>query len=175
MGGEQEEGEWLIPVFCFLFTLFAEESACKPVFLVLLIRCSIFFFCSDDADGIKGIGGFGKRHTDVRDLLAGLSNLLSLSKIPNTFHPGLMIMLCLGIARRLDAFTSFFMCGLHVHAGTTPTFSEEMQDLMKPDCTRLLNILYMSSAVMGGEGPVALAPLAPGSLLQVSREYQDPT
>ncbi|KAJ7258126.1 hypothetical protein C8J57DRAFT_1516013 [Mycena rebaudengoi] len=119
---------------------------------------------------ISEIGPFGGTHTDTKDLLTGLSCLLSLSWLFEGVNPGRMAMVSLGITRRLAPFTVFYMCGLNVHAGTVPTFDDALAALIPEDNMRLLNILYMSTYVLGGDGPSALTSLSPLKLLQVSRD-----
>jgi hypothetical protein len=125
---------------------------------------------------ISELGPFGEIHTDNKDLLAGLSFLLSLSNIlleVDGVHPGLMVLATFGIARCLDLFTAFYMCQLHPHTGTAPTFDSNLTPFIVPYHTRLLN-MYMSMYLMGGKGPYVLPALTPQSLLQVSCEFHNP-
>ncbi|KAJ7104660.1 hypothetical protein C8R44DRAFT_333764 [Mycena epipterygia] len=89
-------------------------------------------------------------------------------------HPGLMIMTALGVARALNEFEGLYMCGVHTHAGTVPTFPEEMEAFVEKWHMRLLVILYMSSYVLGGEGPSALAALNNTTAFTISPEFRDP-
>ncbi|KAJ7212440.1 hypothetical protein C8J57DRAFT_1733078 [Mycena rebaudengoi] len=128
----------------------------------------------DTIKTIKALGGFGGIHIDENDLMAGLSLLLVLSRLYNGIHPGIMALVCLGIHRRLIPFLVFFMCGLHPHAGTVPTFDDSMAVEIPQDNVWLLNIMYMSRYLTGGEGPTALAALSSDKLLKLSREFRDP-
>lgn len=125
---------------------------------------------------IQEIGPFGLTHADVHDLIAGLSFLLSLSRLlmNGASHPGLMLLTALGVGRRLDPMMGFYMCGLHSHAGTVPTFLDSLGPDVNDDHVRILNIMYMSRHVLGGEGPSALASASPNGLFTISTEFRDP-
>ncbi|KAJ7065948.1 hypothetical protein B0H15DRAFT_807641 [Mycena belliarum] len=123
------------------------------------------------------VGPFGGTHLDQGDWIAGQSFLTSLSSLENGSSPGRMVMVELGIARELLPFTAFYMSGLRGHAGTQPVFDDTIEasaDKPKPalaEDIRILDIGYMSSALMGGEGPVALAASTSKKLLEVSMEF----
>ncbi|KAJ6447709.1 hypothetical protein C8R47DRAFT_1231317 [Mycena vitilis] len=107
-------------------------------------------------DSIAEIGPFGETHIDNKDEPAGVSCLTCLSNLPKGMHPRRHV--ALGVGRILSPFTVFYMCGIHWHAGTAPTFDEAFKANVKNDYTRLLNIMYMSQFVIGKIGQRSTPP-----------------
>ncbi|KAJ6555254.1 hypothetical protein B0H10DRAFT_2446446 [Mycena sp. CBHHK59/15] len=127
------------------------------------------------ASKIEELGGFGETHLDDTDCDSGQSSLLSLSFLQPNVHPGYMMLMSLGVGRRLDPFSQMYMCGLHAHAGTQPVFDEDKEGVpLDPMNIRILDIQYMTSSIMGTDGPAALCALAPGKVLELSREMRNP-
>ncbi|KAJ7026433.1 hypothetical protein C8F04DRAFT_1190497 [Mycena alexandri] len=125
---------------------------------------------------IEDLGGFGDIHGDTNDFPPGLSSLVSMSQLPpdlENVHPGMIVMVCLGVARLLNTNTNMYMCGVRGHAGTQPTYDGAVGEL-RHDIIRILDIMYMSDGAMGAQGTTALAALAPNKILEISSEYRDP-
>ncbi|KAJ7698421.1 hypothetical protein B0H16DRAFT_1484478 [Mycena metata] len=133
----------------------------------------------DLVEASTSLGPFANTHLDEHDFRSGYSSLLSMSRLNPGTHPGIMVLMSLGVGRRLTFATVQYMAGVNVHAGTQPVFDDtgltDAQVLeMNKGCVRILDIAYMSAAIMAAQGPMAFAALAPGKLLELPAEFRNP-
>ncbi|KAJ6522670.1 hypothetical protein DFH09DRAFT_1372644 [Mycena vulgaris] len=126
-----------------------------------------------DAGGesIEDIGFFGGKHLDKGDEPGGVTAASSLSRLEPGIHPGVILILELGIALVLRPLIISFFCGLRGHGGTTPTYNPRMQ-LTRMNNIRALMVAYMTSAALGGRGISAFAALPENKLLTIGPELR---
>ncbi|KAJ7447672.1 hypothetical protein FB451DRAFT_1290112, partial [Mycena latifolia] len=126
----------------------------------------------DDIESIEDIGSFGVKHLDKGDEPAGMTAATSLSKLEPGIHPGVIIMVELGIALVLQPLTSSMICGLRPHGGTTPTYNDCDVQLTRKDNMRALLVPYMTAAALGAKGICAFAALPDNKLLTLGPEIR---
>ncbi|KAJ7220372.1 hypothetical protein C8J57DRAFT_1254207 [Mycena rebaudengoi] len=144
-------------------------SSCKQKYITFGLSHALYVLPHAEATSIKGLGGFGSPHIDKGDSLGRLSTLVPHSKLEEGVHPGPIFLLWLGVARELWPLHAIYMCRLHPHGGTSPTYPESFK-LLRSDNVCSLTIAYIPCTVFDGKRMPALAVLLSGAVLTVPHE-----
>lgn len=123
-------------------------------------------------EAIEDIGNFGVIHLDKGDETAGMTAATSLSKLEKGIHPGVLLMVELGIALILHPLVIAYILGLRGHGGTTPTYNPAVIKLTRNDNMRALGVAYMTAAALGGQGISAFAALPENKVLTIGPEMR---
>lgn len=120
-----------------------------------------------------GFFGLINGHTDEGDDEAGLTCMISNSRIPDDYEPGRFHMFGLGMHTTLDPKSISIFCGLGKHGGTPP-IAPEGSEVME-DATRLMVVLYCPKAALSPSGSsIPFASLPNGVPLLLGPEVTNP-
>lgn len=102
--------------------------------------------------GLTGMGEFGCSHIDKLDDPAGMSCMISYSRVPKDkgYQWGRFHLLVFGCYIVLNQFRVMNFSGLRRHGGTPP-LSPPGQD-PEPSAYRLMTVLYPPSSMLSGAG-----------------------
>ncbi|KAF8576919.1 hypothetical protein K439DRAFT_1622506 [Ramaria rubella] len=119
----------------------------------------------------KQLGPFGGKHVDSKDHPASYTNMIFLSHLPSTYHPGLFFLYELGAYIHLDPFISVNFSGLRFHGGTAPTAPPGERPVAWG--YHLTHISYPAHAIIDMSVRQALATLPGGTILHITPEMQE--
>ena len=132
--------------------------------------------CISETGLESSMGFFGQTegHTDEGDDEAGLTCMISNSRIPEEYEPGRFHLIGAGIYIILKPKTACIFSGLNKHGGTPPIAPRGV----KPSelAIRLMIILYSPKAVFSPDGgnSMPLASLPNGAPLNIGPEITSP-
>jgi len=119
----------------------------------------------------EDLGFYGQMHIDKDDHPGYLSNMLILSDLPPSYHPGVFMFYELGVFIRMTPFLSVNFSGLRYHGGTAPTAPEGERPLTW--AYRLVHIAYPAKPVADMSACQAIATLPGGSTLHITPKMME--
>lgn len=121
-----------------------------------------------------GFFGLTAGHTDEGDDEAGLTCMISGSRIPDDYEPGRFHIFGLGMYVVVKPKTSTFFSGLVKHGGTPPI--APMGVVPSKDAARLMIVLYCPKAILSPSSNLVmpLASLPNGTPLFLGPEITNP-
>ena len=120
-----------------------------------------------------GFFGLTEGHTDKGDDEAGLTCMISNSRIPEDYEPGRFHLFGTGMYVIVKPKTASVFSGLGRHGGTPPIAPKGVTPL--EDAVRLMIVFYCPKAVLSPDGTsMPLASLPNGTLLILGPEITNP-
>lgn len=120
-----------------------------------------------------GFFGLIHGHTDDGDDEAGLTCMISNSRIPDDYEPGRFHIFGLGMYTTLNPKSISIFSGLGKHGGTPPIAPEGVE--VMEDATRLMIVLYCPKAALSPSGSsIPFASLPNGVPLLLGPEVTNP-
>lgn len=120
-----------------------------------------------------GFFGLTAGHTDDGDDEAGLTCMISNSRIPDDYEPGRFHIFWLGMYVVVKAKTAVFFSGLGKHGGTPPIAPAGV--VPAKDATRFVTVLYCPKAALSPmTNIIPLASLPNGTPLFLGPEITQP-
>jgi hypothetical protein len=117
--------------------------------------------------------GLTEGHTDEGDDEAGLTCMISNSRIPEDYEPGRFHLFGAGIYVILKTKTASIFSGLQKHGGTPPIAPKGV--IPSEDATRLMIVFYCPTAALSPDGnSMPLASLPNGTPLIFGPEITTP-
>ena len=139
------------------------------------IMCLLFYFFSLETGLESSMGFFGLSagHTDEGDDEAGLTCMISNSRIPDNYEPGRFHLFGLGMYTIVKPKSISIFSGLGRHGGTPPIAPLDVE--VSPDSTRLMIVLYCPKVALSPNGTsMPLASLPNGIPLLLGPEVTNP-
>jgi hypothetical protein len=120
-----------------------------------------------------GFFGLTAGHSDKGDDEAGLTCMISNSRIPDEYEAGRFHIFGSGLYTVVNPRTISIFCGLGKHGGTPPIAPEGVEVLK--DATRLMIVLYCPKAALSPSGSsIPFASLPNGTPLLLGPEVTNP-
>jgi hypothetical protein len=119
----------------------------------------------------QGLGHFGEMHIDKDDHPAYLTNILIISDLPPSYHPGIFMFYELGAYIRMDPLVSANFSGLRYHGGTSPT--PPLGQKPAAWAYRLVHISYPAKSIIDMSSRQAIATLPGGETLYLTPEMME--
>ena len=125
-----------------------------------------------DASLEDSMGHFGVGHTDDGDDEAGLTCMISNSRIPEDYEPGRFHLFGSGMYTVVKPKSASLFSGLGRHGGTPPIAPLGVE--VSADATRLMVVLYCPKAALSPDGTMPLASLPNRTPLLLGPEVTNP-
>jgi len=120
-----------------------------------------------------GFFGLTAGHTDEGDDEAGLTCMISNSRLPDDYEPGRFHMFGIGMYIIVKPKTASIFSGLGKHGGTPPIAPDGVEP--SPDAGRLMIVFYCPKAILSPDGiSIPLASLPNGTPLTLGPEITTP-
>jgi hypothetical protein len=130
-------------------------------------------FLAKGLESSMGFFGLTEGHTDEGDDEAGLTCMISNSRIPEDYQPGRFHLFGAGMYVVLKPNTASLFSGLGKHGGTPPIAPKGVTP--SEDAVRLMIVLYCPKAALSPDGTsMPLASLPNGSALVLGPEITNP-
>jgi len=134
---------------------------------------SLILYIEKGLEASMGFFGLTAGHTDDGDDKAGLTCMISNSRIPDDYEPGRFHIFGLGMYVIVKPKTTMFFSGLGKHGGTPPIAPAGVKPAK--DATRLMIVLYCPKAALSPMTNVMpLASLPNGTPLFLGPEITKP-
>ena len=120
-----------------------------------------------------GFFGLTAGHTDDGDDEAGLTRMISNSKLPDNYEPGRFHIFAIGMYSIVKPKTASIFSGLGKHGGTPPIAPEGITPLQ--DAARLMIVLYCPKSILSPDGnSIPFASLPNGTPFTLGPEITAP-
>lgn len=120
-----------------------------------------------------GFFGQTRGHTDEGDDEAGVTGVVSNSRLPNNYEPGRFHLIGVGIYIRMNAKIVSIFNGLSIHGGTPPIAPDGV--IVAEDAARLVIVFYPPKAILSADKcSIPLASLPNGTPLVLGPEITAP-
>src|ERR1700679_2250973 len=122
-----------------------------------------------------GFFGLTAGHTDDGDDEAGLTCMISNSRLPNDYEPGRFHIFAIGMYVIVKPKTTSIFSGLGKHGGTPPIAPDGVAPLQLEAAVRLMIVFYCPKSILSSEeNSIPFASLPNGTPLTLGPEITAP-
>lgn len=151
----------------------ALKDALGRHFLFHVLRSDIYIMSDKGLESAMGFFGLTAGHTDDGDDEAGLTCMISNSRIPDNYEPGRFHLFDVGIYIIIKPKIASIFNGLSRHGGTPPIAPNNTTPL--EDAVRLVIVFYPPKAILSSDkSSIPLASLPNGTPLVLGPEITAP-
>ncbi|TFK73104.1 hypothetical protein BDN72DRAFT_246738 [Pluteus cervinus] len=151
------------------------DNHCFPGMQVNFAPAIPFEDCK--TQGLQGMGDFGSvdGHRDRGDSPAGMTTMVSCSRLPEDYEPGTFFLLYLGVGFVLITSLVCTFLGLYKHGGG-PVIAPEGAVKVEPSAYRVILVLYPPASAISAAGVnhIPLSSLPNGDLFKLGAEMTSP-